>query len=131
MGSLLQEHRCILHAGIMERIEALYAWERLAEQIERSCLPCVPGRDGRRPWPTASKRGRRPWRDRPTTRPWGPRAGTRCPAASAGAARHAREQAIDLQLTLVRRSARSATLGGSWRLPCEVESLAEGLDDLG
>jgi len=69
-SSLLLERRRELHARIVAALEAL-AGERVAEQVERLAYHPYGERCGARPWCTAGRQGRRPWRSRPTTRRWG------------------------------------------------------------
>ena len=89
-GSLLLERRRVLHARIVEALEAL-AGERVAEQVERAGPPCpagggvgqgpgvLPAGGGEGHGAVGLPRGRGVLR-----------AGAQCPPASAGAARHAR-----------------------------------------
>ena len=67
-GSLLQERRQVLHARIVEALEAL---ARASGWPSRSnawpTTPCE-ARCGTRPWHTAGRRGRRPWCGRRTVR---------------------------------------------------------------
>ena len=69
-GGLLHERKRALHAGIVEALEAL-APDRIAEQVEQLAHHALRGKCGTRPWPTAGRQGRRPWRGRPTARPRG------------------------------------------------------------
>ena len=67
-AGLLQERRRVLHARIVEAIEALATatgWPRMSN-VWRT-MPCG-AKCGTRPSPTADRRGRRPWGGRPTTR---------------------------------------------------------------
>ena len=91
-------------------------------------MPCG-ARCGTRPWHTAGRRGRRPWRDRPTARRWSTSSRHSVPCLICRRQRHTREQAIDLRLAL-RTALRP--LGDSGRiLAClrEAEVLAAALDD--
>ena len=67
-GSLLQERRRVLHARIVEALEALA--EGAGDRPGRAAWPTMPceAKCGTRPWPTAGRRGRRPWRGRSTPR---------------------------------------------------------------
>ena len=84
-GGLLQERRRVLHARIVAALEALTG-DRLTEVASgvkglpagrqtrtRSngwpTMPCA-ARCGTRPWRTAGRQGRNPWRSQPTVRPW-------------------------------------------------------------
>ena len=114
-GGLLQERRRALHARIVEALEAL-AGDRVAEQVERLAHHALRGEV----WDKALAYCRQ--------------AGEKAMARSAyreavgyfeqalGALAHlpeqrdTREQAIDLRLALRRRSFRSASLRGSWRI---------------
>ena len=76
-------------------------------------MPCG-ARCGTRPWPTAGRPGRKPWRSRPTARPWGTSSRRSVALAASAGERETLEQAIDLRLAL--RSALIA-LGDSGRYP--------------
>ena len=69
-GSLLQERRRVLHARIVEALEALAGTGWPSRSNGWRTMPCG-ARCGTRPWRTAGRRGRRPWRARPTARLWG------------------------------------------------------------
>ena len=69
-SSLLQERRRVLHTRIVEALEALAA-DRVAEQVERLAHHALRGEVWDKALAYAGRRGRRPWRGRPTARPWG------------------------------------------------------------
>ena len=91
-------------------------------------MPCG-GRCGTRPWHTAGRRGRKPWRGRPTARPWGISSRRSVPS------RICRRRATRASRPSIsgspcaRRSARSATLGGSWCLCARLRPSPRALDD--
>jgi hypothetical protein len=60
----------VLHTRIVEALEAL-APDRIAEQVERLAHHALRGEMWDKPWHTAGRRGRRPWRSQPTVRPRG------------------------------------------------------------
>jgi predicted ATPase len=68
-GSLLQERRRALHANIVEALEALAGAGWPSRSNASPTMPCG-ARCGTRPWPTGGMQGRKPWRGRPTARPW-------------------------------------------------------------
>ena len=88
-GSLLQERRRVLHARIVEALEAL-AGDRVAEQVERLAHHALRGEVWDKAlayWPAGRGEGHGAVglpRGRGVLR-----AGAQCPAASAGDARHA------------------------------------------
>ena len=99
-GRLLQERRRVLHARIVEALEAPRAatgWPSRSNAWRT--MPCG-ARCGTRPSPTAGRRGRRPWRARPTARPWGTSSRRSAALAHLPETRDTREQAIDLRLAL-------------------------------
>ena len=98
-GSLLHERRRVLHARIVEALEAL-AGERLDDQVERLAQHALRGRCGRRPWPMAARRGTKPRRARPTARRWCASSRRWWPWSIVPDSRAATEQAIDLRLGL-------------------------------
>ena len=129
-GSLLLERRRVLHARIVEALEAL-AGDRLAEVVSGAkglpagrqtrtrsnawrTTPCG-ARCGTRPWRTAGRPGTRPWRSRPTVRPWGTssRRSVPCPISQSVATRMSRPSISGSRCA--RRSIPLATLGASWR----------------
>ena len=126
---LLQERRRALHARIVAALEAL-AGDRVAEQVERLAHHALGARCGTRPWRTAGRRGRRPWRGRPTARPWGTSSRRLAPSRiSAGdSATHASRPSIS---ALALRSALWPSGDFGRILAClrEAESLAAALDD--
>ena len=65
-GSLLQERRQALHARIVASLEPETACQSRSNAWRT--MPCEAS-CGTRPWRTAGRLGRRPWRGRPTARP--------------------------------------------------------------
>ena len=111
-GSLLQERRRVLHARIVEALEAL-AGERVPSRSNAwRTMPCG-ARCGTRPWHTAGRRARRRWRGRPAARPWATlsRPSGRCRICQNSRTR-VRRPLISAS-TCARRSARSGRLRGS------------------
>ena len=114
--SLLQERRRSLHARIVEALEAL-AGERVAEQVRASGAPCPAGGGvGQGSGVLRGRRGRRPWHDRPTARPWGISSRRSVPwrICRRRATRASRPSISGSPCA--RRSGRLATLGVSWRV---------------
>ena len=127
-GSLLLERRRVLHARIVEALEALYA-ERLAEQVERLAHHALRGEV----WDKALAYCRQ--------------AGEKAMARSAHREavgyfeqalstlphlpeqRHTREQAVDLRLALRTALVPSGDLGRILAVLREAEALAAALDD--
>ena len=70
-GSLLQERRRVLHARIVEALEAL-AGDRVAEQVERLAHHALRGEVWDKALAYCRQAGEKAWRGRPTARPWGP-----------------------------------------------------------
>ena len=68
-NGLLQERRRVLHARIVEALEALYP-DRLAEQVDRLAYHAMRGEVWDKALPTAGRPGPRPWRARRTVKPW-------------------------------------------------------------
>ena len=125
--TLLQERRRALHARIVEALEAL-AGERAAEQVERLAHHALPGRCGTRPWRTAG--GREKAMARSAHREAvGYFEQALSPAASAGAARDTREQAIDLRFALRAALRPLGDVGRILAVLREAETLAAALDD--
>ena len=128
-GSLLQERRRVLHARIVEALEAL-AGERVAEQVERLAHHALRGEV----WDKALAYCRQAGEKAMARSAHREAVGYFEQALSAlphlPEQRDTREQAIDLRLAL--RSALHAVwrlLGVSWRVLREAEALAEALDD--
>ena len=98
-GSLLLERRRVLHARIVEATgdaRMPSAWPNRSNGWRT--MPCGV-KCGTRPWRTAGRRERRPWRGRPTARPWGISSRRSVPCRICWK-RHTREQAVDLRLAL-------------------------------
>ena len=91
-------------------------------------MPCG-ARCGIRPWRTAGRRGRRPWRGRPTARPWDISSRRSELSRICQSTRDTREQAIDLRLALRTALLPSGDLGRILAYLREAESLAAALDD--
>ena len=91
-------------------------------------MPCG-ARCGTRPWHTAGRRGRRPWRGRPTARPSGHFEQALSALQHLPETRDTREQAVDLRLALRSALWPSGNLGRILALLREAETLAEALDD--
>ena len=128
-GSLLQERRRVAarpHCRGPRDASPGTGWPSRSNAWRT--MPCG-ARCGTRPWRTAGRRGRRPWRGRPTARPWGTSSRRSVPSRICRRQRDTREQAIDLRLALRSALRRLATLGVSWRTLREAESLAAALDD--
>ena len=121
-SSLLQERRRVLHARIVEVLEHL-APDRLAEQVERLAHHALRGEEWNKALATSGRRERRPWRARPTARPWGisSRRSVPCHICQRRATRASRPSTSGS--TCARRSCRLATGGVSWRLCTRLRPL--------
>ena len=114
-GSLLQERRRALHARIVEALEAL-AGDRVAEQVERLAHHALRGEVWDKALAYCRQAGRRPWRGRPTARPWGISSRRSVPShICQSSPRHLSRPSISGS-ACARRSFRLATLGASWRV---------------
>ena len=85
-------------------------------------------RRGPRPWRTAGRPGRRPWRDRPTARPWGFEQALSA-LAHLPETRDTNTLAIDLRLALRTALFPSGNSGRILAALREAEALAAALDD--
>jgi DNA-binding NtrC family response regulator/tetratricopeptide (TPR) repeat protein len=127
-GSLLQEHRRILHAGIVSAFETLYA-ERLAEQVERLAYHAFQGEVWDKAVTYCQQAGARAY----------DRAAFREAVASFDRALQALEHlndhsdtrvlAIELRLQLTRPLSALGECGRQLALLGEAEALARALDD--
>ena len=127
-GSLLQEQRRMLHARIVEAIEALYA-DRVVEQVERLAYHAQRGRCGTRPSPTVARRVPRRLRAPPSARRRPPLSRRWRPLGTSprAATRASRKSTSGLTSALCSRS-----LGEHERLFAhlqQAETLAEALGD--
>ena len=77
-------------------------------------MPCG-ARCGTRPWRTAGRRGRRPWRGRPTARPWGTSSRRSVPSRICRSSATRASRPSTSGSPCARRSCPLATLGASWR----------------
>ena len=114
-GSLLQERRRVLHARIVEALEAL-AGERLAEQVELLAYHALRGEVWDKALAYFRQAGRRPWRGRPTARLEG--ISSRPSVPSRIYRRHApRTSRPSISISpYAQRSLRLATWDVSWRV---------------
>ena len=99
-GSLLHERRRVLHARIVEALEARVG-DRLDEQVERLAHHALRGEVWDKAlayWPPGG--GESPWRARPTARRWCASSRRSAPWSMSPTAAAATEQAIDLRLGL-------------------------------
>jgi class 3 adenylate cyclase/tetratricopeptide (TPR) repeat protein len=127
-GSLLQERRRVLHARIVEALEALVG-ERVAEQVERLAHHAVRGEV----WDKALVYCRQAGEKAMARSAYREAVGAFEQALNALShlpeTRATREQAIDLRLALRTALLPSGDLGPILALLREAESLAEALDD--
>ena len=115
-GSLLQERRRALHARIVEALEGTrWGPGGRAGRTAGRTMPCG-ARCGTRPWRTAGRRGRRPWRGRPTARPWGISSRRSVPSRICRSSATRASRPSISGSPCARRSCRLATWGVSWRL---------------
>jgi len=126
--SLLLERRRVLHARIVEALEALYT-ERLAEQVERLAHHALRGEV----WDKALVYGRQAGEKAMARSAYREAVGSFEQALSAlphlPETRETREQAIDLRLALRSALLPSGDLGRILTYLREAEALAEALDD--
>ena len=113
-GSLLQERRRVLHARIVEALEAL-AGDRVAEQVERLAHHALRGEVWDKALAYCRQAGRRPWRGRPTARPWGTSSRRSVPSRICRSSATRASRPSISGSPCARRSCRLATLGVSWR----------------
>ena len=127
-GSLLQERRRVLHAGIVEALERL-APDRLAEQVERLAHHALRGEVWDKALRYCRQAGEKAMRGRPTAR----RGAYFEQALSAlrhlPEKRDTREQAIDVGSPCALRSLPFGDFGRLLEHLREAEALAEALDD--
>ena len=127
-GSLLLERRRVLHARIVEALEALEpsAWPNRSNGWRT--MPCG-GRCGTRPWRTAGRRERRPWRGRPTARPWDISSRRSVPSRICQNSATPASRPSTSDSPCARRSVPSGDLGRILVVLREAEALAAALDD--
>ena len=112
-GGLLQERRRVLHARIVEVLEAL-AGDRVTEQVERLAHHALRGEVWDKALAYCRQAGEKTWRGRPTARPWS--ISSRRSVLSRICRRRvtrASRPSISGSLCAM-RSSRLATLGASW-----------------
>ena len=127
-GSLLHERRRVLHARIVEALEAL-APDRVAEQVERLAHHALRGEVWERPWRTAGRRGTRPWRGPPTARPWSPSSRRSAPSRICQTRVPRASRRIDLRLALRTALSRPALWAYPGRICARPSPSPQTLDD--
>jgi tetratricopeptide (TPR) repeat protein len=127
-SSLLQERRRVLHARIVEALEAL-AGERLSEQVERLAHHAVRGQAWDKALAYCRQVGERAMARSAHREAVGSFEQALSVLPHLPEQRHTREQAIDLRLALRSALLPSGDLGRSLACLREAEALAASLDD--